>query len=98
MTSPTQIDKTVQLTLYNNIGVAMCGSNLKRNHLGQISEVFQTPPIVLINTAGAAEMMSTFETNTWTLRYKLQSWEIYMEEQTTITSQETVFEPLPDAR
>ena len=43
----------------------------------------------------AAQMMSTFETSTRTLRYKLRSRGIYTEERTLITSPETLSEPPP---
>ena len=57
-------------------------------------KLFQTPPTYCPHQYhSAAEMMSTFETNTRTLRYELRSREIYIEEWTSITSPETLLEP-----
>ena len=58
-------------------------------------KVFQTPPTVNLcvhQYRSAAEMTSTFET-THTLRYELQSREIYIEERTPITSPGILSEP-----
>ena len=57
-------------------------------------KLFQPPPTYCPHQyRSAAEMMSTFETNTRTLRYELRSREIYIEEWTSITSPETLLEP-----
>jgi len=64
---------------------------------GQISNSeIQTPPTYCPHQyRSAAQMMSTFETSTRTLRYKLRSRGIYTEERTLITSPETLSEPPP---